>query len=191
VTTTLSHRALGSISLDDAAGRTVTGLAAPFGVTTEIFDKTGRHLEQMSFGAFSRSIAARPKIPLRGQHDGQRFPIGLVSGMSETPRGLEIKATIAETQRGDEALALLQQGIVSGLSIGGYIIRTSRRRGIVIVEEFDVYEVSLVDVPAYPTAKVEALRSLDAMAARLESLTTPELTGPSAALVARLRLLNL
>jgi uncharacterized protein len=161
-------------------------------VTTEIVDKTGRFIEEIAPGAFTASIQKRPRVPLRAQHDGTAFPVGSVDSMTETGRGLEIVATIAETPRGDEALALLRQGIISGLSIGARIVKSTKRRdGSIVVTELDLVEISLVDAAAYPTAQVETLRSLDAMTARLDALHSKPNLGPAAQHWARLRLINL
>lgn len=144
-----------------ADGRTITGLAVPYGEWTDIVDVEGAYREQFAPGTFERSIRERgDKIKLLALHDGRSFPIGKAISLREDPEGLYAEFRLAETERGEEALSLVRDGIVDGLSVGFSPLRSdwSADRSEVIRREARLNEISLVGQPAYDDARVLALR---------------------------------
>ncbi len=173
---TILHR---TAALEAGTGRTVHGIAVPFGETVEIIDGFGEYRERFERGAFARTIRERAgKIRLFTQHDRRRLPIGRATVLRETDRGLHVEFAIAETSDGDDALELIRSGIVDSFSIGFRPIRDRRDGDIVSRTEVALLEVSLVSEPAYPGALVGGVRSREARI-------------PSTAAQARLRLLSL
>lgn len=143
-------------------GRTISGIAAPFNTPTEIADSLGHYTEVIVPGAFTRTIAERgaDKVKLLAQHDRQAFPIGRAISLRESTAGLVAEFRVAQTQAGDEALALLRDGVVDGLSIGFRTIRDqwSANRDRRHLLEARLEEISLVTFPAYESARVLAVR---------------------------------
>lgn len=144
-------------------GRTIVGLAAPFNTPTDIVDYAGAYSEIIAPGAFKRTIAERgpAKVKLLAQHDDQSFPIGKAVALREDTAGLVGEFRIAQTVRGEEALALIRDGVLDGLSIGFRTVRDQwspdRRERRLLEARLD--EVSLVSHPAYETARVHAVRA--------------------------------
>jgi len=147
----------------DGDGRTIHGLAVPYGVTIEVNDGSGSYRERFEPGAFARSISERgQKIKLFTQHDTHRLPIGRPVTLEERSDGLHAAFAVAATRDGDEALELVSSGVVDGFSIGFAPVRDRREKdGTVVRVEAALREVSLVHSPAYPTALVAGVRSSD------------------------------
>jgi uncharacterized protein len=138
-------------------GRTIVGIACPFGVPAQI----GSFRESFRRGAFARSISERGnKIKLLGLHDSGAYPIGRSTLLREDTAGLYLEARVSQTIAGDEVLALIRDGALDSLSIGFQPIRDewSADRTTVVRSEVKLIEISVVTFPAYETAKITAVR---------------------------------
>lgn len=126
----------------------IAGYAALFGVADGVGDTILR-------GAFARSLAEGGELPLFWQHDA-RQRIGTVERVAEDARGLRVIARIERPA--SRAAGLLRAGAVSGLSFG-YRARGFRRvpRGRML-EDIDLFEVSLVTRPLQHGARVHLVR---------------------------------
>lgn len=149
-------------------GRTITGIAAPFDAPTQIRDSLGTYTEVIERGAFARTIRERgpERVKLLALHDAAQFPIGRATLLREDPNGLYAEFRVAATPRGDEALQLVREGALDGLSIGFVPIRDawSNDGGTRTLLEVKLLEVSLVSWPAYDSARVSAVREATAPA---------------------------
>jgi len=126
----------------------IEGYASLFGVK----DMAG---DIVAPGAFARSLRDKPPgaVKLLYQHDASE-PIGLLSDVYEDARGLFIAGALnLETQRGEEAYALLLQGALTGLSIGFNVV-SAQKQGAQgrLITQIDLWEVSLVTFPMLPGA---------------------------------------
>lgn len=156
-------------------GRTIHGLAVPYGQTTTVSDSpTGAPYEERFVrGAFARSIDQRAdKVKLLVNHQmRERLPIGRSMRLEETDAGLEVEFLVANTRDGDEALALVRDGVVDGFSVGFAPVKHHRTKdGVLERTEAALREVSLTAFPAYAGATVAGVRSeseLDEVRARL------------------------
>ena len=111
------------------------------------------------------SVTLDPEAKLMWQHD-QREPIGKIVEGRHTEAGFEIRATISETQRGLDAITLLEDGVINKFSVG-FVMRDSKfadDRTRIVTDAF-VREVSLVSFPWYSDASVTEVR---------EEVTDPE-----------------
>jgi HK97 family phage prohead protease len=147
----------------DASTRTLTGRAMPFGETVRIGGPMGFD-ERFARGAFTRTIAERVdkgKVKLFGQHGRTQghMPIGQVVSAREEPSGLYITAQIADTTAGRDAVELIRSGVAEGLSVSFGTKADREVDGVREVTEAVLFEVSVVDEPAYPSAQVLSLRS--------------------------------
>lgn len=129
----------------------IEGYAALFGVPD-----AGRDI--ILPGAFRRSLRELRGRPVRmlWQHD-TREPIGLWTELKEDAHGLFVRGHIAKgVQRAGEALALVRQGAVDGLSIGFKTVRgrTDRNTGLRTLTDVDLWEVSVVTFPMIAGARV-------------------------------------
>ncbi|MFF0501622.1 HK97 family phage prohead protease [Nocardia aobensis] len=147
--------------LGTAAGRTIHGLAVPFGEVTEVRDSYGPpYKETFVRGAFTRTIAERGnKLRLLAQHDGRSFPIGTPVSLAETDAGLAVAFRLSRTSAANDALELVRDGTVTGFSIGFVPIRDRVVDGVTQRLEVSLREVSLVAEPAYGGAQVAGIRS--------------------------------
>jgi HK97 family phage prohead protease len=130
----------------NSEAREVTGIAVPY-------DRVERG------EMFARdSVELDPEAKLMWQHD-QREPIGKIVEGRHTPEGFEITARLSATQRGLEAITLLEDGVVNRFSVG-FIMRDStvdEQRNRVVTDAY-VREVSLVSFPHYEGATVTEIR---------------------------------
>jgi HK97 family phage prohead protease len=143
-------------------GRTLCGIACPFGRMAEIRDAGGSYNEVIHRGAFARTIAERgpERVKVLSQHDGRSNPIGRASLLREDPAGLYAEMRISKTQAGDEALELIRDGALDGLSIGFTPVTSDHdhARNLVHRHEVKLHEISTVTWPAYETARVAHVR---------------------------------
>ena len=113
----LQHRTLTLRPLvraaEDGDGRTLTGVAVPFGETIELWPGLR---EQVAPGAV---IEWEPQLWWRHIE-----PIGVITSAEDTDTGWAITATISDTTQGRDAAALLRDGAVSSLSIGFIPVET-------------------------------------------------------------------
>jgi HK97 family phage prohead protease len=133
----------------DKDKREVTGIAVPY--------------ETMENGEmFARnSVTLDPEAKLMWQHD-QREPIGKIIEGRHTEAGFEIRATISKTQRGLDAITLLDDGVINRFSVGfimdDHKIDDNRNR---VVTSARVIETSLVSRPWYDGAVITEVRDND------------------------------
>lgn len=135
-------------------GRVIEGYASLFGKPDQGSDVVVRGAYA---GSLERLRAAGRRVKMLWQHDPTQ-PIGIWDEVREDTTGLWVKGRIlAEVEKGREAAALLQAGVIDGLSIG-YRTVTSERdgRGRRLLTELELWEVSLVTFPMLPEARVAA-----------------------------------
>lgn len=157
--------------LIDSATGVFEGYGAIFGAK----DLGGDVIEP---GAFLKSLAAHkssgsmPALLL--QHDPS-VPVGVWEEMEEDARGLRVKGRLLlDVQAGREALALLKAKALRGLSIG---YRTLRAKSVTdaarMLQEVDLWEISLVTFPMQPLAGVDSVKFSE-LEAGVESLAAAE-----------------
>jgi HK97 family phage prohead protease len=117
-------------------------------------------------GAFSKTLQERgDQIRVLWSHDGSE-PIGKPVEMREDEKGLYVKAMISDTRRGRDALALLKDGAVDGLSIGYDPIEVDYSAKdedgeIRNLRELRLWEFSIVAFPANEAARVLAMKEAE------------------------------
>ncbi len=130
-------------------------------------------------GAFAQTLRSRAASAVRmlWQHEAGE-PIGAWLSLIEDSVGLKARGRLnLDVARGREALALLRQGAVDGLSIGFRAGRVSRDRksGERRIHTLELVEISIVTFPMAPQARVHAVKRASVAAApafaRLEWLT--------------------
>lgn len=141
-----------------AADGTFAGYASLFGEPDLARDVVER-------GAFARSLARRGAAGVRMlfQHDPAE-PIGAWQELREDARGLFVRGRLAlEVARAREALALMRQGGLDGLSIGFRTVRASadRKARLRRILEADLWEISVVTFPMLPGARIHAVKAAE------------------------------
>lgn len=136
-----------------------TGYASVFGVLDS-------YREIVAAGAFAKSIAdidssGRP-LPCLWQHLSAA-PIGGYRKLVEDEKGLFVEGFLLTDQieKARETHALMKAGIVSGLSIGYYVIEDSynEKERIRTLKQIELVEVSVVVFPANPEARVDTIKA--------------------------------
>jgi len=134
-----------------------------------IFDVVDSYGDVVVPGAFARTLDTpeeRNRVVVLWQHD-VRQPIGVPTVMREDSKGLYVEAKISKTARGDEALALISDGVVKELSIGFNYRRfeitdetTSDGWPIWYLKDVELMEWSPVTWGACPGTVAEMLKAM-------------------------------
>ena len=166
-------------------GRTLVGRALLYNERNVVSDD-GRtsYVETWLPGVFSRSIAergSRGKIALFGRHDIGRWPYGAVQRWDDGPDALGFEAKVSRTTAGDELLELINDGAITGISVGAEPIENRTIPGGVARAEAKLMELSVCVFPQLAGAEILAVRErpepaagtvrLDAAKAFLDGLT--------------------
>jgi HK97 family phage prohead protease len=149
----------------DAEGRIIRGVAVPFNSPTTIAENGRVFDETFKPGSTREWIATRgDRIRLLGFHDSRAWPIGKPFEMADTQRGMTFAAKISDTRDGNDALTLIRDGAIDGVSVGFGVreggdtwnaAQTERT-----INRADIHEFSLVNFPAYDRARVESVRAM-------------------------------
>lgn len=135
-------------------GSVIEGYASLFGLT----DQGGDIVQP---GAYTKSLARIAaeggSVKMLWQHDPAQ-PIGVWEEIREDAQGLYVKGRLlSEVARAREAAALIQAGAIDGLSIGYRTVSAAKDgKGRRLLEEVELWEVSLVTFPMLREARVAA-----------------------------------
>jgi HK97 family phage prohead protease len=145
-------------------GRTICGLAVPFGVKATVSDDGGRtsYVEQFRNGAFARTIRERgaQSVKSLAMHAKDRLPIGRASLLREDHAGLYAEIRVSKTTLGDEVLELVRDGSLDSLSIGFRgVHHVPLGRDHIERTEVALREISPVWAPAYEGAAIAGVRT--------------------------------
>lgn len=150
---------------DEGDGRTLEGVAVPFGAVIDTWD--GRETFDREC-VFDDVDAAK----LCYQH-GEL--IGRITGAEPRDDGLHITARISDTQRGRDVVALLRDGALDSLSVGFIPVESETDRdGVTHRKRVRLLETSVVSWPAYEAAKITGQRSADTLDNKTNNTTESE-----------------
>jgi len=130
----------------------ITGIAWPFGTPDRVGDVIVK-------GAFAHA----ERLPMLFAHD-QAQAIGVWDSITETDAGLEVRGRllVEEVTRAREVRALVQEGAVTGLSIGFETkAATGRQGGGRTIKSLVLHEISIVSIPAHPGAQIQSIKELN------------------------------
>ncbi len=157
----ISHRDLGklrssSMTIEtrsfearaDLEERTIVGLAVPYGQSADI---GGMYQERFAPGA----IADVDDVKLFYGHEE---PIGKVVEGRDTEAGFEIVAKVSATQRGDEVLTLMRDGVLNKFSVGFIPVESEKDGSTITRTKVSLKEVSVVPFPAFAGANITEVR---------------------------------
>jgi HK97 family phage prohead protease len=144
-------------------GRTVLGIAVPWHTPTRVSDDGRRsYMEAFAPGSFARTIAERgDRVKFLALHATGTMPLGRATLLREDAAGLYAELRVSKTAAGDEALELIRDGALDGLSIGFTPVRHRRDGDVTVRTEVGLREISAVTFPAYDGARIAAVRSAD------------------------------
>jgi uncharacterized protein len=163
-----------SLELDDIVvertdeGRVIIARALSYGMPYRVSDDGGGSFYEETWraGVFTKSIKERAgRIPLLTWHDRRKLPIGATVGMEDSSSDFIFRAKVSRTRDGDEALELIRDGALTGVSVGARVLQQRRQpNGGVERLEAALLEISLAPAPfvQMPDAGVLAVRALSA-----------------------------
>ena len=133
-------------------GVQIAGYASLFGAC----DRGGDVVAPGAYKAsLARLVAEDRQVKMLWQHDPAQ-PIGVWDEVREDARGLYVKGRLLDSVgRAREAAALIEAGAIDGLSIGYRTVRARKNdKGRRLLQELELWEVSLVTFPMLPSARV-------------------------------------
>lgn len=139
------------IRTGDGTGRTIYGIAVPYGAPTFIDSPNFVGIEQFARGAFNHQLRSPNRVKLAREHEALGGTlIGAASLMRDDPAGLYVEMRVAHTPAGDETLALVRDGALDELSIA-FRARQDRKLAGGVTErvQADLSEVAIVRQGAY------------------------------------------
>jgi HK97 family phage prohead protease len=150
------------IQAADTERRIVSGLVAPYG---EIgFTSAG----PVMFERGSITYAEATNIKLLMQHQADK-PVGRAISFSDSTEGVYGSFKLSSSTRGQDALVLAQENLVSGLSVGVDVTASKPMGDYLLVTAAVLKEVSLVESAAFSSASVT---DIAAARAALEAATS-------------------
>ncbi len=146
--------------------RTLGGCCVPYNRASLVSDDgvTSYH-EMFSPGAFGKQLAAANRIALKYRHgEGVLDTVGRATQLDEQDDGLFGMFRVFDGVVGDQALTLVDEGLLTGLSVSGIPLKTVRNAdGVVVRQRVHLTEISLCEEPAYADAMVSVRRSRSAL----------------------------
>ena len=157
------------IQAADTERRIVSGLVAPY---NEIGHTSAG---PVMFERGSITYAEATKIKLLMQHQ-QDKPVGRAISFSDSTEGVYGSFKLSSSTRGQDALVLAQENLVSGLSVGVDVTASKPMGDYLLVTAAVLKEVSLVESAAFSSASVTdiaaARAALEAATSTKEKTTT-------------------
>jgi len=150
------------IQAADTERRIVSGLVAPYGEVG--YTSAG----PVVFERGSIAIPDATKIKLLSQHQ-QDKPVGRAISFSDSTEGVYGSFKLSSSTRGQDALVLAQENLVSGLSVGVDVTASKPMGDYLLVTAAVLKEVSLVESAAFSSASVT---DIAAARAALEAATS-------------------
>ena len=125
-----------------------------------VFGNRDSYGDIMVKGAFAETLKGR-KPKMLWQHN-MMDPIGAWDEYAEDERGLYMKGRIAiKSTKGRDAYELVKAGAIDGLSIGYVTKDYEMEAGARLLKEVDLFETSLVTMPANAAAMVTSVKNAD------------------------------
>jgi HK97 family phage prohead protease len=155
-----------AIEAADTERRMISGKIAPYGEVG--YTSAG----PVVFQKGSIAIPDVTKIKLLMQHDSTK-PVGRATYSSDDESGVYASFKISSSSRGQDALVLAQENLVSGLSVGVDVSASKQMKGYLLVTAAVLKEVSLVESAAFDSA---AVTDIAAAKAALEAATSMKKT---------------
>lgn len=156
------------------------GSLSGYGAVFDVLHETsswmldGDWQDKIAPGAFARTLAEHAKrgtTPVMLYMHERGNVVGAWASMSEDKNGLSVGGRVAmsaKTPAGTTIYELLQMGAITGLSIG-FRVRKSEldeKAKVRTITDVDLAEVSIVDVPGGPTARISDVKADGAPAPR-------------------------
>jgi hypothetical protein len=139
-----------NIEASDANRRIISGKIVPFG------EVGSTNVGKVIFEKGSIQIPSVSKIKLLAQHDKSASGvIGRMQNYQETADGIFAQFKVSSSRDGENYLVKCSEGLLDGLSVGVEVLSSKESKdGTVIVMAAKLYEVSVVESPAFDAARI-------------------------------------
>lgn len=151
-----------------------------------IFGNVDSHNDVTMAGAFSKSIASDFAAPGTGQKNRVKVlwqhmhnePIGRPVALSEDSQGLHFKAILSKgVQRADEALILIDDGVIDEMSFGydtieherGQVIVDGAQKNVRMLKTLKLWEISPVTWGSNPHTDVLRAKAISSLSGHLKA----------------------
>lgn len=139
-----------------------------------VFDVEDLGGDIIAAGAFADSLKSGRKVKMLFQHNSDAV-VGVWDEVSEDGKGLRVKGQILTTvNAGREAYELVKAGALDGLSIGYRTVKSTDRGGKRVIQQADIWEVSLVTFPMNELARIDAVKASDMSRRDFERVLTQD-----------------
>lgn len=180
-----------TVRADTEQAATVSGYAALFNTETVI---AGLFREQIAPGAFASAVTD-DDVRALFNHDSNivlgRTKSGTLT-LREDSKGLYYDVVLPKTQAANDVRELIQRGDVSGSSFGFRVVeekwqepKTRADMAVRTILKAELFDVSPVTYPAYPTTSVSARSQAEALAGAQRDLDSAYLDARAAGVTAR------
>ena len=137
----------------DEGERQVLGTAVPWDSIGH-GDKGPERFMRSAFGP----VEDFQMFNLTVQHD-RGLGVSADLNFRDTVKGLEVAATLANTTRGKDTLEEIRAGILRGFSIEFIALEERQENRVRVLDRALLLGLSIVDIPAYPSASVDEIRN--------------------------------
>lgn len=168
-------------------GLTLNGYAAMFDTPTRIDSWEGKFDEQLSRGAFRKTIRERmPVLQFDHGHDSRTgsVPIGAITDLREDKTGLKVSARLHDNDLVKPIRDAIESGAITGMSFRFQVVKDEwDESGDVpmrTIKEVRLMELGPVVFPAYASTSVGVRSAHELCAVCRQSLATHEEAGASA-----------
>lgn len=155
------------MEVNDDGSMTVKGYVNMTEQWSNMLGRTQRFKEKIAKGAFDRAVQNAGEIHFLAEHDNSKILASTRNNsleLHEDEQGLYMKATISPTSWGKDYYQLIKDGILNNMSFGFRAVKDSwRNMGDHferIVNDLELFEVSVVRDPAYSQSSISA-RGID------------------------------
>lgn len=141
----------------DNGDRVIRGYAA----TTDL-DRQGDVIAPNALAKAAEDLKKNSTVFYEHKHD--QFPVGRVLDAGVDDKGLWVEVLISKTA--NEIWTLIQEGILNKFSIGGRVVTAQRAidknsgKPYNLITNMELYEVSVVGLPANPKADFKQVKSI-------------------------------
>lgn len=134
------------------------GYASVFGVK----DYDGDVIVQGAFKTSIEKYASSGKRPKMLWQHNPSIIIGKWIELREDEKGLYVKGTLfTDVEKGREAYALMKHGELDGMSVGFNMSEPRYEDGGRVIDDLDLWEISVVTWGANPDALISSVKSID------------------------------
>jgi HK97 family phage prohead protease len=115
-------------------------------------------------GAFSNSLSKNSQVPILWQHQ-MTEPVGISIELYEDDKGLFIKGNLPkeDTLVSGRIIPQMKVGSIREMSIGYFTKVSDMEKGIRLLKEIELFEVSLVTKAMNPQATVSGFKSMESI----------------------------